>query len=156
MADKTRVLFLCSRNRCRSQMAEALVNNDLGDRFEAVSAGTNIAQDVAHPLAIRALGELGIDHAGAKAKHLDVFAHETFDHVISLCDDADKECPTFFGAVRRTHIGFENPDASTGTDDERMVVFRRVRDQIRERIETYLFKALNQKKGVVPVRPDDA
>lgn len=133
---KQRVLFLCTSNRCRSQMAEALVNHDLGDRFEAVSAGT--APKTPHPLALKALAELGIEHAGARSKHMDEFADERFDHVITLCDSANETCPVFFGGVRRAHLGFDDPDAATGSDEEKLAVFRRVRDEIRERIEAHL------------------
>jgi arsenate reductase (thioredoxin) len=141
---KTRVLFLCTSNRCRSQLAEALVNHDLGDRFEAQSAGT--APKTPHPLALKALAELGIGHAGARSKHLDEFAEQTFDHVITLCDSANETCPVFFGGVRRMHLGFEDPDAARGTEDEILAVFRRVRDEIRERVERYLTGAAAGKR----------
>ena len=135
---KKRVLFLCTSNRCRSQMAEALVNHDLGDRFMAYSAGTN--PKTPHPLAIRALGEVGIAHPEARSKHLDEFAHQNFDFVITLCDQANESCSLFFGGVRRAHLGFDDPDKAEGTEEERLVVFRRVRDEIREQVEAYLTK----------------
>ena len=133
-----RVLFLCTSNRCRSQMAEALVNHDLGDRFEAFSAGTHPSRP--HPLAIEVLRELGIDHSGATSKHMDRFADQVFDHVITLCDNANATCPVFLGRTRRAHLGFEDPDRATGTKQEKLAVFRRVRDLIREKIEAYLQK----------------
>lgn len=133
---KKRVLFLCTSNRCRSQMAEALVNHDLGDRFEAFSAGT--APKEPHPLALAALEELGIDHSGSRSKHMDEFTDQRFDHVITLCDNANESCPLFFGGVNRAHLGFDDPDAATGTDDEKLIVFRRVRDEIHQRIEVHL------------------
>lgn len=117
-------------------MAEAIVNHELKAQFEAFSAGLSPTQP--HPLALRVLSEIGIDHSGATSKHLDKFAEEKFDYVISLCDDADKTCPTFFGGTNRVHISFENPDAATGTESERMDVFRRVRDDLRKRIIDYL------------------
>ena len=133
---KTRVLFLCASNRARSQMAEALVNHDLGDRFEAFSAGT--APKMPHPLALKVLAELGIEHPNARSKHMEEFAGKTFDHVITLCDNANQACPIFMGCVRRAHIGFDDPDKATGTEEEVLAVFRRVRDEIREKVEKLL------------------
>jgi len=140
---KKRVLFLCKANRCRSQMAEALVNHDLGGRYEAFSAGT--APKVPHPLALRVLSEQGIEHKDARSKHMDEFAHETFDHVITLCDIANETCPVYFGGAKRIHIGFDDPEKATGTEDEILGVFRRVRDEIRVRIEEYLTAEDNRK-----------
>jgi len=136
---KKRVLFLCTSNRCRSQMAEALVNHDLGDRFEAFSAGT--APKTPHPIALAVLSELGIEHAGARSKHMNEYADQAFDHVITLCDSANETCPVFFGGVARAHLSFDDPDAATGTDEEKKAVFRRVRDEIRERVEAHLTDA---------------
>ena len=133
---KKRVLFLCTSNRSRSQMAEALVNHDLGDRFEAFSAGTE--PGAPHPLALRVLAELGIDHSGARGRHISEFDGQTFDHVITLCDRANETCPIFFGGVRRVHIGFDDPDKADGAEDELPAVFRRVRDEIRKQVEVYL------------------
>jgi arsenate reductase len=133
---KKRVLFLCTSNRCRSQLAEALVNHDLSDRFAAFSAGTD--PKAPHPLAIQVLAEIGIDHAAARSKHLSEFDGQPFDYVITLCDNANETCPVFFGGTRRTHMGVENPDEATGSEEERLAVFRRVRDWLRENAETYL------------------
>jgi len=133
---KKRVLFLCTANSARSQMAEALVNHDLRDRFEAFSAGT--APRSPHPAALRVLAELGIDYSRARSKSLDEFAEETFDFVITLCDGANEACPIFFGGVERSHLGFEDPAGATGTEDEVLAVFRRVRDEIRNVVESYL------------------
>ena len=133
---KTRVLFLCTSNRARSQMAEALVNYDLGDRFEAFSAGT--VPKTPHPLALTVLAELGIEHPTARSKHMDEFAGQSFDHVITLCDNANQICPVFIGGVRRAHIGFDDPDQATGTEEEVIAVFRRVRDEIRAKVEEHL------------------
>jgi arsenate reductase (thioredoxin) len=149
---KKRVLFLCTSNRCRSQLAEALVNRDLGERFAAFSAGT--APKTPHPLALRALAEIGIDHSAARSKHLDEFAGESFDHVITLCDDANESCPLYFGKTRRAHLGFEDPDKATGTEEERLAVFRAVRDAIREKVETYLVRAERPERATRPTRPD--
>ncbi len=119
-------------------MAEALVNHDLGDRFEAFSAGTDPKRP--HPLAIRVLAEIGIDHSPARSKSLDEFAGQAFDVVITLCDSANETCPLFFGGVRRAHLGFDDPARAEGTEEERLAVFRRVRDEIRSQVEGFLIK----------------
>jgi len=133
---RKRVLFLCTANSVRSQMAEALVNHDLGDRFEAYSAGT--APKTPHPAALRVLAEIGIDHGRARSKSLEEFEGQAFDYVVTLCDAANETCPLFFGGVERTHLGFEDPARATGTEEEILTAFRRVRDQIRETVENYL------------------
>ena len=133
---KKKVLFLCTHNSCRSQMAEGIVNHDLGDRFQAYSAGTEATR--VNPLAIRVLAELGIDITGHRSKTLDEFAGETFDYVITLCGSANEQCPLFFGGVRRLHIGFDDPSHLTGSDEEVLPEFRRVRDEIRRKLTDYL------------------
>lgn len=133
---KKRVLFICTSNSARSQMAEALVNHDLGDRFEAFSAGTD--PKTPHSLALRVLKETGIDHSSARGKSMDEFAGQAFDFVITLCDSANETCPLFFGGVRRVHMGFDDPARAEGSDEEKLAVFRRVRDEIRNRVEAYL------------------
>lgn len=133
---KKRVLFLCTSNRCRSQMAEALVNHDLGDRFQAFSAGTK--PTTPHPMAIEVLAEIGVAHPNARSKHMDEFKGVHFDHVITLCDNADQVCPVFIGGVKRVHMGFDDPDKSTGNPEQVVATFRRIRDEIREKVERYL------------------
>ena len=133
---RKRVLFLCTSNSCRSQMAEALVNHDLGDRFEAYSAGTDPATP--HPLAIRVLAEIGIDHSLARSKSMDEFAGQAFDFVITLCDPTNETCPLFFGGVRRAHLGFDDPARAEGSEEGKLAVFRRVRDEIRDQVEAFL------------------
>jgi arsenate reductase len=133
---KKRILFVCTSNSARSQMAEALVNHDLGDRFEAFSAGTEPKSP--HPLAIRVLAEIGIDHSAARSKSMDEFAGQAFDFVITLCDSANETCPLFFGGVKRAHLGFDDPAKAEGTDEERLAVFRRIRDEIRTQVEAFL------------------
>lgn len=133
---KKKVLFLCTHNSCRSQMAEGLVNADLGERFEAYSAGTEAT--AVNPVAIRVLAELGIDISAHYSKTLDAFKDERFDHVITLCGSANEQCPLFFGGVKRVHIGFEDPSQLAGSEEQRLAAFRRVRDQIRTDIEEYL------------------
>lgn len=133
---RKRVLFLCTSNSCRSQMAEALVNHDLGDRFEAYSAGTDPKPP--HPLAIRVLAEIGIDHSLARSKSRDEFVGQAFDFVITLCDSANETCPLFFGGVRRAHLGFDDPARAEGSEEGKSAVFRRVRDEIRNQVEAFL------------------
>jgi arsenate reductase len=136
---KKKILFLCTANSARSQLAEALVNHDLGDRFEAFSAGT--APTAPRPEALEVLAEIGIDHSRARSKSLDEFAERLFDFVITLCDGANETCPLFFGGVKREHLGFEDPALATGTEDEILAAFRRVRDLIRRDVEAYLISA---------------
>ena len=132
-----RVLILCTGNSCRSQMAEFLWN-DLGrGGWRAVSAGSNPAGYV-HPLAVKAMGELDIDLADAESKRLDRFVAEPFDLVVTVCDNAKESCPVFPAATRTLHWPFRDPAHATGTDDERMAVFRAVRDEIRDRIARFL------------------
>ncbi len=133
------VLFLCTANSARSQMAEALVNHDLGDRFEAFSAGT--APTAPRPEALRVLRELGIDHSRARSKSIDELSGQSFDIVITLCDGARETCPLFPGGRRREHIGFPDPARAAGSPEEVLGAFRRVRDDIRSRVERLLAAA---------------
>jgi arsenate reductase (thioredoxin) len=132
---KKKVLLLCTHNSCRSQMAEAIVNHYMGDRFQAYSAGTEATR--VNPLATQVMAELGIDISDHRSKTLDEFAGEKFDYVITLCGSANEQCPIFFGGVRRIHIGFDDPSMVTGTPEEIMPEFRRVRDEIRSRLEEF-------------------
>jgi len=120
-------------------MAEALVNHDLGNHFEAYSAGTDPKPP--HPLAIRVLQEIGIDQSTARSKSMDEFAGQSFDFVITLCDSANESCPLFFGGVQRAHLGFDDPAMAEGSEEERLAVFRRVRDEIRTQVEAFLMQA---------------
>jgi len=129
---KKRVLFLCTANSCRSQMAEGITNHFLGDRLEAVSAGTEASY--VNPRAIEVLGEIGVDISAHRSKNLDEFEGQNFDYVITLCGDANEKCPLFFGGVQRTHLGFSDPAKSRGTEEEILDDFRRVRDEIRKRL----------------------
>lgn len=134
-----RVLFLCTHNSARSQMAEGLLRHLAGDRFEVASAGTEETR--VHPLAIEAMRELGIDLGGHASKTLDAFTGERFDFVITVCDRANESCPIFPGAAERLHWGFDDPSAATGSDAERLTVFRTVRDAIQERLSDFLATA---------------
>lgn len=135
---KQKVLFLCTANSCRSQMAEGIVNHYLAERFEAHSAGT-LATFV-NPRAIAVLQEQGIDISRQRSKSLAEFAGESFDYVITLCDAANETCPLFFGGVRRIHLGFDDPVRASGTDQEVMVEFRRVRDELKVRLFEFFAK----------------
>ena len=130
------VLFLCTHNSARSQMAEGLLRHLGGGRFAAYSAGTEATH--VRPLAIRAMAELGIDIAGQESKTLDRYLGQPFDAVITVCDDANETCPIFPGAGRRLHWSLEDPSRATGTEEEQLVVYRRVRDELRARIEREL------------------
>jgi arsenate reductase (thioredoxin) len=117
-------------------MAEGLLRAAAGDRFDVASAGTE--QTRVHPLAIRAMRELGIDIGAHESKTLDRFLPEPWDHVITVCDSASESCPVFPGAVRRLHWSFEDPSRAVGSDEERLHVFRRVREQIAARVRSWL------------------
>jgi len=131
-----RVLFLCTHNSARSQMAEALLRRLGQGRFETASAGTE-ARGV-NPLATRAMAELGIDLRGHTSKTLERFVGERWDYVITVCDSANESCPVFPGASARLHWSFDDPSAATGSEEERLAVFRQVRDAIGARLETWL------------------
>lgn len=130
--EKKKVLVLCTGNSCRSQMAEAIINERYGDRWEAYSAGTDPSGYV-HPKAIEVLAEIGIEHKG-RSKHTDEFRDVDFDLVITVCDDAHESCPLWLGKGKRVHSGFQDPAKATGREEEILAVFRQVRDQIRETI----------------------
>ncbi len=127
---KKRVLILCTGNSARSQMAEGLLRHDAGDAFEVESAGTKPGA-VRHE-AIAVMRELGIDISGHRSKHVDEFEGQHFDYVITVCDNAKESCPVFMGAAKRLHHSFDDPPpASQGTDEGRIAIFRRVRDELR-------------------------
>lgn len=132
---RRKVLFLCTANSCRSQMAEGIVNHFLGERFVAYSAGTEASS--VNPRAIAVLGEIGVDITGHRSKNMDEFTGQSFDHVITLCGDAHEKCPLFFGGVQRAHIGFPDPAKATGSDEEVLSAFREVRDAIRTTLIDY-------------------
>lgn len=129
---KRKVLFLCTGNSARSQMAEAIVNHYQSDAWEAYSAGTRPAGYV-HPLAIAALKEAGIDHQG-RSKSLDEFQSVSFDLVVTVCDSAAEECPLWLGKGKRIHQGYPDPAKVDGSEDDRIAAFRIVRDEMIQRI----------------------
>ncbi|HEX2694763.1 MAG TPA: arsenate reductase ArsC [Acidobacteriota bacterium] len=130
------VLFICVHNSARSQMAEGLVNALHADRFEAVSGGTEATR--VHPAAIKAMAEIGIDISGHHSKSIDEFMDRKFDVVVTVCDNAQTDCPFFPGGKEYIHNAFEDPAACKGTDEEVLACFRRSRDEIRAWIETGL------------------
>jgi arsenate reductase len=134
--DRQRVLFLCTHNSARSQMAEGLLRHLAGDRFEAFSAGTEATH--VRQLAIEAMAELDVDIAGQQSKTLDRYLGEPFDAVITVCDQAAEACPVFPGARRRLHWSFPDPSKATGSEAERLAVYRRVRDDIARHIRDEL------------------
>jgi arsenate reductase len=130
VSNKQRVLILCTGNSARSQMAEGLLRYDAGERFDVESAGTK--PGFVRPEAIAVMQELGIDISGHRSKHVDEFQGQHFHHVITVCNHARETCPLFFGAAKTLHHGFDDPPAPhMGTVDERMAIFRRVRDELR-------------------------
>ena len=134
MADdgkKPRVLFLCTHNSARSQMAEGLLGHLGGEKFEPFSAGTEATR--VRPEAIEAMREVGVDISGQRSETLDRYLDEPFDYVVTVCDDANEACPVFPGGKERLHWSFEDPSRAEG--EERLAVFRRVRDEIRTRLE---------------------
>jgi arsenate reductase len=137
--DKARVLFVCTHNSARSQMAEGLLRQLAGDRFEAFSAGTEVSS--VRPEAISVMAELGIDISGQHSKSVDEFVGQQFAWVITVCDRARESCPYFPGAEQTAHWGFDDPAEAQGTDEERLKVFRRVRDEIRDRLRMFILAA---------------
>ena len=133
---RRKVLFLCTGNSCRSQLAEAIVNARLGDEWEAVSAGTKPAGYV-HPKALAALAEIGIQHTG-RSKPADEFRGQDFDLVVTVCDTAAEECPVWLGKGRKLHHGFPDPAKAEGSDEQVMAAFRAVRDDIAREIPALL------------------
>jgi arsenate reductase (thioredoxin) len=133
---RRRVLFLCTHNSARSQIAEGFLRALAGDRFEVASAGTEAGG--VNPLTTQVMAEAGIDISGQTSKTLDRFVGEPWDVVITVCDDANDSCPIFPGAKTRRHWSFEDPSAVRGTDADRLRVFRGVRDEIKARIEAWL------------------
>lgn len=130
------ILVLCTGNSCRSHLAEGILQKALGPGFRVASAGSKPAGYV-HPLGIRAMAEIGIDISHHRSKHLEEFLNEDVETVITVCGNADQACPVFPGQVNRHHWGFDDPAHATGSDEEQMAVFRRVRDEIQRVFEAY-------------------
>ncbi len=133
---KPTVLILCTGNSCRSHLAEGILRAVAGDLLNVESAGSNPAGYV-HPLAIRVMGEIGIDISAHHSKHMNEFLVRPVETVITVCGNADQACPIFPGQASRHHWGFDDPAHATGTEEDRLVVFRRVRDEIRRVFGAY-------------------
>ena len=131
-----KILFVCVENSCRSQMAEGWLRAIAGAHFEVASAGTEATR--VHPLAIRAMEEVGIDLRGHSSKTIDAFLGERWDYVITVCDNANERCPLFPGETTRIHWSFDDPSQATGTDEDKLEKFRRVRDEILTRLRQWL------------------
>ena len=143
MSEPLQVLFLCTGNSCRSQMADGIVNHDFSGKITAVSAGTD--PHGLNPRAVQVMHEIGIDISQNSSDHLNRYAGQSFDYVISLCGDADEQCPAFFGGVKRLHMPFDDPPRSTGSDQQVLTVYRRVRDEIREQMNDFFHEELEGK-----------
>jgi arsenate reductase (thioredoxin) len=131
-----KILILCTGNSCRSQMAEGFLKS-FNDRIEVFSAGTSPASQV-HPFSVAAMQEVGIDISQSWPKDVEQFLNDSFDYVITVCDNAKETCPVFAGNVRhRVHIGFDDPAHTKGTKEQVMGEFRRVRDDIRTRLQEF-------------------
>lgn len=133
---KKTVLFLCTGNSCRSQMAEGFLRHLAGERFDVASAGTN--PQGLNPGAVEAMREIGIDIAHHQSRHVDHFSGERFDYVITVCDRAKESCPIFPATVSVLHWSFDDPAAAQGSPEERRQVFQRVRNEISEHIHRFI------------------
>jgi arsenate reductase len=133
---KTRILVLCTGNSARSQMGEGLFREEGGDGYEVFSAGTRPSR--VRPEAIAVMREIGIDISGNRSKSVDEFGGQLFDYVVTVCDNARDTCPVFPGATERIHWSLEDPAAVQGTEEERLAAFRRIRDQLHERVKGFL------------------
>ncbi len=140
------ILILCTGNSCRSHLAEGILRAALGEGFRVASAGSKPAGYV-HPLAIKAMAEIGIDISAHRSKHLDEFLQQPVETVVTVCGNADQVCPMFPGQVNRHHWGFDDPAHAKGGEAEQLEVFRRVRDEIKRVFEAYAAGRVDQAKG---------
>ena len=143
MSQKKRVLFLCTGNSARSQIAEGWLRQRAGDQFEVFSAGTD-PKSALHPLAIMVMAEIGVDITGQHPKSLESFVQEPWDLVITVCDRARESCPNFPRRVEQVHWSFQDPAGATGDEEHRLKVFRLVRDEITRRIDLFVAAQLKQ------------
>ena len=143
---KPTVLILCTGNSCRSHLAEGILRAAAGDSLNVQSAGSEPAGYV-HPLAIQVMKEIGIDISTHCSKHMNEFLQQPIETVITVCGNADQACPMFPGQVNRYHWGFDDPTKAEGTDEEKLAVFRRVRDQIKMVFEAYAAGRRDQAKA---------
>ena len=142
---KPTILILCTGNSCRSHLAEGILRQSLGAEYNVASAGSKPAGYV-HPLGIKAMAEIGIDISAHTSKHMDEFLTQNVETVITVCGNADQACPMFPGQLNRHHWGFDDPAHATGTEEEIMNVFRRVRDEIKRVFDAYAAGRLDQAK----------
>ena len=139
------ILVLCTGNSCRSHLAEGILRAALGSSYRVASAGSNPAGYV-HPLAIKVMAEIGLDISDHHSKHLDEFLDGDVETVITVCGNAGQVCPVFPGQMNRHHWGFDDPAHAAGREDEQLLVFRRVRDEIRRVFEAYAAGRLDESK----------
>jgi len=139
--DKKKVLFVCTHNAARSQMAEGLLKARRGDQFEAFSAGTDPTG--VSPFTVKVLSEIGIDIRDHRSKSLDEFSYQNFDYVITVCDRAKESCPLFLGGGKQLHKSFADPSALTGSDEDITNGFRKIRDEIKKWIDTELLTEIS-------------
>jgi arsenate reductase len=136
MAEKKKVLFLCTGNSARSQMAEGLLRSFAGERFEVTSAG--VAPTHVRPEAIQVMNEIGIDISNQRSKSVDEYNGQAFDFVITVCDNANEQCPVFPGETNRVHWSFVDPAAADGDEVARLEVFRRIRNELTARLRLFI------------------
>jgi arsenate reductase len=134
---KRRVLFICTGNSCRSQMAEGMLRTMADQHFDVFSAGSKPTGHI-HPLAIETMCEIGMDISGQSSKSVDQFKDQSFDFVITVCDAARETCPVFTGVTKQLHWSFEDPAQATGTPEQKLRIFRRIRDEIRHRLRRFV------------------
>ena len=144
------LLILCTGNSCRSHLAEGILRAALGEQYQVASAGSKPAGYV-HPLDIKAMSEIGLDISAHTSKHMNEFLSQDVETVITVCGNADQACPLFPGQLNRHHWGFDDPAHATGTEDEQMQVFRRVRDEIRRVFEAYAAGRKDEAKAAISV-----
>lgn len=155
LAQSQLVLILCTGNSCRSHLAEGILRAGLGDKLRVASAGSKPAGYV-HPLAIQVMKEIGIDISQHHSKHLTEFLNQSVETVITVCGNADQACPMFPGQVNRHHWGFDDPAHATGSEEEKLFVFRRVRDEIRRVFQAYAAGRLDEQKRALTERSGGA
>lgn len=136
MGERKRVLILCTGNSARSQMAEGLLRHAAGVQFDVFSAGVEPTE--VRPLAIAAMQEAGIDISGQRSKSVDEFAGQEFDYVITVCDNANQTCPMFPGKTKRIHWSVADPAAAVGNEEERLSIFRRIRDELGKKLREFV------------------
>jgi arsenate reductase len=133
---KQKVMFVCTENSCRSQIAEGLLRHVAGDDFDVFSGGAHPTE--LNPAAVEVMKEIGIDISGHRSKSVDEFAGQAFDYVITVCDNAKESCPVFPAATKRIHWSLDDPAAVQGSEEERLAAFRRIRDELRRNLQHFL------------------